>query len=118
MRARAIASLLLISGAAHAGLAWGSTGGWRVLFAASAAAAAVVALRIVDGKTWRRWTGLLLAGSLVGYWIELIGGHPADQIGITVKAIEVFAMYLVLSPTPTKAGGRRFVRLPLRPGSS
>jgi hypothetical protein len=108
LRVRAIASLLLISGAAHAGLAWGSTGGWRVLFAGSAAAAAIVALRIVDGKTWRRWTGLLLAGSLVGYWIELIGGHQADQIGITVKAIEVFALYLVLSPTPTKAGGRRF----------
>ena len=101
LRVRAIAALLLMSGAAHAGLAGVSTGGWRVLFAASAAMAAIVALRIVDGKTWRWWTGLLLAGSLVGYWIELIGGHPADQIGITVKAIEVFAMYLVLSPTPT-----------------
>ena len=106
LRVRAIAALLLISGAAHAGLAWGSTGGWPVLFAASAAMAAIVALRIVDGKTWRRWTGLLLAGSLVGYWIELIGGHPADQIGITVKALEVFALYLVLSPIPTNR--RRF----------
>ena len=82
----------------------GSTGGWRVLFAASAAMAAIVALRIVDGKTWRRWTGLLLAGSLVGYWIELIGGHPADQIGITVKALEVFALYLVLSPMSGQSG--------------
>ena len=108
LRVRAIAALLLISGAAHAGLAGVSTGGWRVLFAASAAMAAIVALRIVDGKTWRRWTGLLLAGSLIGYWIELIGGHPADQIGITVKAIEVFALYLVLSPSPAKAGRRRF----------
>ena len=108
LRVRAIGALLLISGTAHAGLVWGSTGGWRVLFAASAAMAAIIALRIVDGKTWRRWAGLLLAGSLVGYWIELFGGHPADQIGITVKAIEVFALYLVLSPSPSKAGRRRF----------
>ena len=108
LRVRAIAALLLIAGSAHAGLAWGSTGGWRVLFAGSAAVAAIVALRIVDGKTWRRWTGLLLAGSLAGYWIELIGGHPADQIGITVKVIEVFALYLVLSPSPTTSGRRRF----------
>jgi hypothetical protein len=104
---RAVIALLLISGAAHAGMAWGSNGGWRVLFAASAAMAGIILLRIVDGKTWRRWAWLLLAGSLVGYWIELIGGHPADQIGITVKAIEVFALYLVLSPSPDQAATRR-----------
>ena len=108
LRVRAVIALLLISGAAHAGLAWGSTGGWRVLFAGSAAMAVLVALRIVDGKSWRRWAGLLLGGSLLGYWIELIGGHPADQIGITVKALEIFALYLVLSPSPARAGKRRF----------
>ncbi len=108
LRVRAVIALLLISGGAHGGLALGSTGGWRVLFAGSAAMAVLVAFRIVDGKSWRRWAGLLLAGSLVGYWIELIGGHPADQIGITVKALEVFALYLVLSPSPAKAGMRRF----------
>jgi hypothetical protein len=108
LRVRAIAFLLLVSSAAHGGLAWGSTGGWRVLFAGSAVMAILVALRIVDGKSWRLWSGLLLAGSLLGYWIELIGGHPADQIGITVKAIEVFALYLLLSPSPTKGSNRRF----------
>jgi hypothetical protein len=108
LRVRAIVVLLLLAGAAHLGLAWGSTGGWRVLFAGSAAVAILLTLRIVDGKSWRRWAGLLLGGSLLGYWIELIGGHPADQIGITVKALEVFALYLVLSPSPTKAGSRRF----------
>jgi hypothetical protein len=108
LRVRAVIALLLVSGAAHAGLAWGSTGGWRALFAVSAAMAAIIALRIVDGKTWRRWAGLLLAESLVGYWIEVIGGHPADQIGITVKALEAFALYLVLSPSPDQAASRRF----------
>jgi hypothetical protein len=108
LRVRAIVALLLASGATHAGLAWGSTGGWRVLFAVWAAMAAIIAVRIVDGKTWRRWAGLALAGSLVGYWVELIGGHPADQIGITVKALEVFALYLVLSSSPDQAASRRF----------
>lgn len=107
LRVRTIIALLLVSGAAHGGLAWGSTGGWRILFAASAAMAAIIAVRIVDRKTWRRWALLLLAGSLVGYWIDLIGG-PADQIGITVKALEVFALYLVLSPSPDQAASRRF----------
>jgi hypothetical protein len=100
LRIRTVTGLLLISGAAHAGLAWGSTGGWRILFAGSAAMTALVTLRIVDGKSWRLGSGLLLAGSLVGYWIELFGGHPGDQIGIAVKAVEVFALYLVLSPSP------------------
>jgi hypothetical protein len=108
LQVRAIIALLLIAGAAHGGLAWSTTGGWRVLLAGSAAMAVLVALRIVDGKSWRRWAGLFLAGSLVGYWIELIGGHPADQIGVIVKAIEVFALYLVLSPVQAKAGTRRF----------
>ncbi len=107
LRVRTIVALLLVSGAAHGGLAWGSTGGWRVLFAGSAVMAVLVALRLVDGKSWRLWAGLLLGGSLLGYWKELIGGHPGDQIGITVKAIEVFALYLVLSPSPTKVGTRR-----------
>ena len=108
LRVRTIVALVLISGGAHGGLAMGSTGGWRVLFAGSAAMAVLVALRVVDGKSWRRWAGLLLMGSLLGYWIELIGGHPADQIGITVKALEVFALYLVVSPSHVKAGTRRF----------
>jgi hypothetical protein len=110
LRVRAIVVLLLLAGAAHGGLALGSTGGWRVLFVGSAAMAILLALRTIDGKSWRLWAGLLLGGSLLGYWIQLIGGHPADQIGITVKALEVFALYLVLSPSPVKAGTGRFRR--------
>jgi len=105
LRIRVIAGLLLVSGAGHGGLALAATGGWRILFAGSAAAATLVFLRIVDAKTWRRWAGLLFAGSLLGYWIELVGGHPADQIGMVVKVIEVFGLYLVMLPkgaTPSR----------------
>jgi hypothetical protein len=107
LRMRVIFALLLISGAAHAGLALAATGGWRILFGGSAVAATLVVLRIVDGKTWRRWAGLLLAGSLVGYWIELVGGHPADQIGMLVKVVEVFGLYLVMLPNGSVGGGVR-----------
>lgn len=107
LRIRVVAGLLLISGAAHGGLALAATGGWRILFVGSAAAAALVVLRIVDGKTWRRWAGLLLAGSMLGYWIELVGGHPADQIGMVVKVIEILALYLVILPNDSIGGGAR-----------
>jgi hypothetical protein len=60
---------------------------------------------MVNGKGWRLWAVLLLGASIVGYWLEILGGHPPDQIGMAVKAIEAFAIYLVLLPERTT---RRF----------
>ncbi|MGH8926903.1 MAG: hypothetical protein ACRDWH_01010 [Acidimicrobiia bacterium] len=90
--------LLALAAAAHAGLMVGASGGWRLLFAGSVAAAVVVVVHMADGRPWRGAATLLLLGSLLGYWIELLRGHPVDQIGITVKAMELFTLYLVMLP--------------------
>lgn len=102
LRHRAAALLLLIDGAAHAGLVLTATGGWKVVFLASAVGTGWIIWRLLQGKPWRRLAGLLLGGALVGYWIELLRGHPVDQIGLTVKLIEIVALSLVLEPAKAK----------------
>jgi len=101
-RGQAVGLLLLVDAGAHAGLVVTASGGWRMVFLGSALATGAVVWRLLHARTWRLWGVVLLGGALIGYWVELLRGHPTDQIGLTVKLIELIALALILEPSKAK----------------
>jgi hypothetical protein len=41
---------------------------------------------------------MLLVGSLVAYWVSVLGGEPPDQVGLATKLVEIAALAIVLRP--------------------
>jgi hypothetical protein len=101
-----LVALLLASSAVHAGLALAhGTAAARVLFALDAIALAIVAQRVLEGRSAGRFGGAALAGSILAYWAAALGGEPPDQVGLATKLVEILALAIVLRPTSTV--GRR-----------
>ena len=101
--------LLLSSAAVHAGLAIGhvdASAGLRTLFLADAVALAVVARRVWRGAKPGRIGALVLAGSILAYWVAVIRGEPPDQLGLANKLSEILALAIVVRPSvPSRVRG-------------
>jgi hypothetical protein len=89
---------LLIAAVVHLALPLGHPD-WTPLslaFVASGGCAAWLARRAVLGRPWRRWTGLLCTGCLLGYAVAVGSGHEdADQVGLATAAVELALLALL-----------------------
>lgn len=95
--------LLAITSAAHLGLAVGhGTPGLRLLFVLDAVLLAEAARRLALGRRWRLLAGALLLGSIVGYWVAILGGEAPDQVGLATKLIDILALAIVLRPADAR----------------
>lgn len=105
---RVLAWVLLLSSAIHAGLVLGhGPSVYTLLYAAGAAAPFFLARLLINGRPWRRWTRLVLTGSIIGYVISSVAGSAPDQLGMATKLIELVG--LAIAFLPQKEG--RFRRL-------
>jgi hypothetical protein len=99
---------LAISASIHVGLVFGHTHDPKTaLFVLDAGALVLVGWRLVHGRPWRLWAGLVLSGSIVSYAVTRFAGDPPDQIGMATKVVELVGLAVVLTPEP----GRRLRRL-------
>ncbi len=100
---RFLAWLLTASAVIHLGLTLGhEPSGLTLLYAIAGVAFARVARRLVAGRPWRRWTRLILVGSLLGYAVSSMAGGSPDQVGMSTKLIELTA--LAIAATPLRPG--------------
>jgi hypothetical protein len=105
--------LLGIAAAVHLALPLGHFDGavLTIAFVGSGAAYAWLALRAYEGRTWRLWSALLLAGTLVAYLVVSgTGGEEPDQVGIATALVELVALGLCLVPSREPGRPRRFKR--------
>lgn len=110
LRDRFLLGLILFEAGAHLGLAITAEGtGWRLAFLSSSLFALWIARRLLTGRPWRLWASAMWIGSLVGYWISSLGGHPVDQIGLVVKFAEIVGLFLTLGTRELKPGKRRIL---------
>jgi hypothetical protein len=104
-----LVGLLAGSAAIHAGLAIGHDGhgpGIRLLFVVDAVLLAVVARRVIRGSGAGRLGVVVLAGSIVAYWLSAVGGESPDQVGLATKLGEILALAIVVRSAET-SGWRR-----------
>ena len=105
--------LLGVSAAVHLALPLGHFDGplLTVAFLGSGAAYAWLALRAWEGRSWRLWSALLLAATLLAYLIVAgVGGEEPDQVGVATALIELVALGLCLVPSREQALPKRFKR--------
>jgi hypothetical protein len=96
---RLVAWLLALSGALHLGLVFGhEPSALSVLFAADGVLLLVVAHRLVTGRRWRPWAGLVLAGSIGGFMVAGLSGQAPDQVALATKLAELVALVATLTP--------------------
>lgn len=101
---RLLAWLLAISATVHLGLVFGhEPSTYSVLYAIGALTLTWVLFRLVRGRPWKRWTRLVLLGSIFGYAVSTLGGEPPDQLGMATKLVELTALAIAMTPEP----GRR-----------
>lgn len=58
-----------------------------------------VVLLLLTGRRWRLPAGILLTGSLAGWWLVTLGGQVPDQVGVLTKLVEIAALAIVVTPT-------------------
>jgi hypothetical protein len=105
--------LLGISGAVHLALPLGHYDGplLTAAFLGSGAAYVWLAIRALEGRTWRLWSGLLLAATLVAYLVVSgTGGEEPDQVGIATALVELAALGLCLVARREPGRRRRWRR--------
>jgi hypothetical protein len=110
--------LLGVSAVVHLALPLGHFDGplLALAFVGSGAAYAWLALRALEGRSWRALSVPLLIGTLVAYLIAVtagFGGEPAeepDQVGIATALVELAALGLALVPRPSPGAGRVLAR--------
>jgi hypothetical protein len=100
-----LVGLLLGSAAIHIGLVIGNDHGGAIamLFVADAALLVVIARRVLRGGGAGRLGVAVLAGSIVAYWVAMIG-EPPDQLGLATKLAEILALAIVVRPTSSRLG--------------
>lgn len=96
---RLLAWMLLLTSAIHAGLVLGHEPSfYTALYAAGAIAPFVMARKLINGRPWRRWTRLVLVGSILGYTMSSVAGSAPDQLGIATKLVELVALSIAMTP--------------------
>ncbi|MGQ0670753.1 MAG: hypothetical protein ACT4PO_13965 [Actinomycetota bacterium] len=91
--------LLASSAVIHLALAIGHGGlVLSLAFLADAALLALVARRLVLGRTWRARAALVLLGSIAGWWVSMAAGEFPYQVGLVTKLVEATALALVVRP--------------------
>ncbi|MDQ2911813.1 MAG: hypothetical protein M3T56_00970 [Chloroflexota bacterium] len=104
-----LVGLLLGSAAIHIGLVIGNDhgGGVALLFLADAVLLVVIARRVLHRHSAGRLGAAVLLGSIVAYWLAMIG-EPPDQLGLATKLAEILALVIVIRPAlssrPRKLG--------------
>ncbi len=100
-----LVGLLLGSAAIHIGLLIGNDHGVAIgmLFVTDAALLVVIARRVLRGFHAGRLGSAVLVGSIVAYWLAMIG-EPPDQLGLATKLAEILALVIVIRPA---LGARR-----------
>jgi hypothetical protein len=105
--------LLGIAAAVHLALPLGHFDGplLTAAFLGSGAAYAWLAIRALEGRTWRLLSGLLLVMTLIAYLVVTVtGGEEPDQVGIATALVELAALGLCLVPSREPGRPRRFRR--------
>jgi len=105
--------LLGIAAAVHLALPLGHFDGplLAVAFVGSGAAYAWLAMRALEGRSWRLLSALLLIATLIAYLVVSgVGGEEPDQVGIATALVELVALGLCLVPVPQPGRPRRFAR--------
>lgn len=95
------ATLLGVSAAVHLALPLGhNDNGWLTAgFLTSGVAFAWVALRALDGRSWRAAGAALTLATVVAYVaVTLGGGEEPDQVGIATMLVELVAFGLAVVP--------------------
>ena len=97
-----LVGLLLGSAAIHVGLVVGNDHGFGIgmLFVADAALLIVIARRVLQGSRAGRLGAAVLLGSIVAYWLAMVG-EPPDQLGLVTKLGEILALAIVVRPAPS-----------------
>lgn len=100
---RFLAWLLAISTAVHFGLLIGhEPSGYTYTYAAGTVGLGWVTWLLLTGRSWKRWTRLVLVGSIVGYAISSMAGNAPDQVGIATKLVELTALTIAAAPAAEK----------------
>jgi len=105
--------LLGIAAAVHLALPLGHFDGplLAVAFVGSGAAYAWLAMRALEGRSWRLLSALLLIATLIAYLVVSgVGGEEPDQVGIATALVELVALGLCLVPVRQPGRPRRFAR--------
>ncbi len=105
--------LLGTAAAVHLALPLGHHDGpvLTLAFLGSGAAYAWLAMRALEGRSWRLLSALLLIATLVSYLVVAgSGGEEPDQVGIATALVELAALGLCLVPTREPGRPRRFKR--------
>src|SRR4029450_2714179 len=108
-----VAWLLGISAAVHLALPLGHFDGLLLAaaFVGSGAAYAWLAVRAVEGRSWRLLSAALVVATLVAYLVGTgTGGEEPDQVGIATALVELAALGLCLVPSREPGRPRRFRR--------
>jgi hypothetical protein len=109
-----VAWLLGLSAAVHLALPLGHFDGLLLAaaFVGSGAAYAWLAVRAMEGRSWRLLSALLIVATLVAYLVVMgTGGEEPDQVGIATALVELAALGLCLVPVREPGRPRRFRRL-------
>jgi hypothetical protein len=99
--------LLGISAAVHLALPLGHYDGpvLAIGFVGSGAAYAWLAMRALEGRSWRLMSALLIVATLIAYLVVTgKGGEEPDQVGIATALVELAALALCFVP---RRNGRR-----------
>ena len=104
LRRRAAAWAIWVSALLHGALVFGHELSWyTAAYAVGAGALAVAAVSTIRSEHGRL-VATVVVGSIVTFWFL---GAPADQLGIATKLLELFAISLLIVPSPDDGWLRR-----------
>ena len=101
-------SALAISAVVHFGLVFGHEFSGLTIGYLLTGIAMGYGIRVtLAGGRWRRWSAILLGGSLAAFVIVMVAGTAPDQLAMLTKLVELGGFAAVLSPAP----GARLARM-------
>jgi hypothetical protein len=110
---RWVAWLLAACAAVHAALPFGQHDRPVLVvgFLGAGAAFAWVAMRVVEGRSWRLWSALLFTVALIAYAaVSVTGAEQPDQVGLVTVMAELAGLGVCLVPLRERGRRRLFAR--------